>query len=233
MPAENTPTRPPAALPTDTPEVFAAAALENMEHYSGVPYEIGRLIVNHVVDEKTRLMAYQVRDDYLDRGSSAAAFLVTEEGASTPDVLTASFTPAIAADHPLSKAAWRKETDERLEALRRGQGIEGHVQLKAADREYGLVITTRAPGKDIFDHRKPVEPNPEHWAKLRQTAKAMRRRRIGFDAVGGNIHWDPAEGFTIYDTHPVGLNPRKWVRPRKLVENARARVAIQNNRYTF
>lgn len=216
------------SLPHGSREEFLTAAHENMSHYGNTPYEIGNLIVNHVVDKETTLMAYRVRGDYLNGGSNAAAFLVQAENEPEHDVLTAAFNPPVKADHPLAKEAWGRPVDDRIEALRRARGLEGHVQLKAADREHGLIITTRAPGEEIFARKTRVEPTDEHWSQLRRTARGMRRRGIGFDASGGNVHWDPEAGFTVYDTHPAGLNPRRWVRPRTLIRNVKDTVAIQN-----
>lgn len=228
MPAQTPNLAPQDTLPQGRLGDFLRTAQQNMEQYGNTPYEIGSLILNHVVDQETRQMAYQIREDHLGNGSSAAAFLVRAAGEAQDDVLTASYTPAVATTHELSRAAWVQETDERLEALRRAEGLAGHVQLKAADREHGLVITTKAPGKGIFQHDGPIEPTDEHWKQLQRTAKSMRRRRIGFDEAGGNIHWDPKEGFTIFDTHPVGFNPRRWVRPRQLARAVQRRVDIQN-----
>lgn len=228
MPGEIPNLQPQDALPQGDPDEFLRSAQQNMERYGNTPYEIGSLVISHEVDDASRRMAYQLTEGFLGNGSSAAAFLIRATGETSDDVLTTSYTPVVVNRDAYPQAVWVRETDTRLEALRRAQGLAGHVQLKAADRDHGLVITTKAPGKEIFQHDGPIEPTPEHWRQLRQTAKGMRRRRIGFDAGGGNVHWDPKAGFTIYDTHPVGRDPRRWVRPRQLTRDVKRRVGIQN-----
>lgn len=217
------------SLPHANREVFFEAAQDNMEAYGGVPYEIGKTIVDQVVDEETRGMAYSVRPDFIDSGSDAAAFRVKPEGSEEVDVLTAAFNPAVKFDHPSGVKKALEETGNRLEALWRARKVPGHVKLRAADREKGLVITTEASGKGISSYDEPIEPTDEHWKQLKRTARGMRRNRVGFDKEGGNINWDPKTGFEVYDTRPVGFNPRKWVRPRRFMKDVKQSVQRHND----
>lgn len=215
--------------PTGNPEEFAETAQSNMEHYGVLPYAIGSLVIKQVVDQDTRRMAADIHSHYLDSGSSAKAFIVSAEGSDTEDVMTVSLlAPKRFSEDPLPVAHRPYDIDKRLEALRRAQGLKGHVQLKAADRENGIAITTKAPGSDVAYRDEVATPSGKDWKRLRKTLKGMRRRGIGFDTSGSNMHWDPEAGFTVYDTHPATLRPRTWVKPATVIAHTKHAISLGN-----
>lgn len=214
------------SYPEGNRQYFMETARSNMDHYGPLPYEIGQLVIDHVVDPKTHHMAADIHKNYLDSGSSAKAFVVKAEGSDVEDIMTVSALAPITLPTVDAMPNHRPfDIDKRLEALRRAQGLNGHVQLKAADRDRGIAITTKAPGKDVIFGNNTVDPSNAHWKQLNRTLKGMRRRRIGFDANGGNIHWDVEKGFTIYDTHPASLRPKTWVKPAKVIARTKVDIA--------
>lgn len=215
-------------LPDVDRESFLWAARENMAIFGDAPYQIGSLVTNRVVDGGTQRMAYKERPEYLDVGSHSAAFVVSPGDQEAEHVLTVTL-PLVTHDRSIDTSKVAKGiTDDRLEALWRARGIKGHVQLTAADRGQGLVVATKAPGKEVSAHAGPIAPTREHWKQLRRTARSIRHRRIAFDSQGNNVHWDPVAGFTLYDTRPVELYPRQRVRPRKLVRAIKKSVETHN-----